>query len=82
MNAEAQDNANGNSRCNANFATPTDGGNPRMQMFLCNNTNPQRDGDFDNGVIVHEYGHGISIRQVGGPGNSSCLNNRQQPGEG
>ncbi len=82
VNAEAQDNANGNSRCNANFATPTDGGNPRMQMFLCNNTNPQRDGDFDNGVIVHEYGHGISIRQVGGPGNSSCLNNRQQPGEG
>ncbi|WP_179957626.1 M36 family metallopeptidase [Exilibacterium tricleocarpae] len=82
VNAEAQDNANGGSNCNANFATPTDGGNPRMQMFLCNRGNPSRDGDFDNGVIVHEYGHGISIRQVGGPGNSSCLNNRQQGGEG
>ncbi len=82
VNAEAQDNANGTSRCNANFATPTDGGNPRMQMFVCNNASPQRDGDLDNGVIVHEYGHGISIRQVGGPGNSSCLNNAQQPGEG
>ncbi len=81
VNAQAQDNADGGSRCNANFATPSDGNNPRMQMFVCNNTAPQRDGDFDNGVIVHEYGHGISIRQVGGPA-VSCLNNAQQAGEG
>ena len=75
VRAEAQD---GSGTCNANFATPTDGGRPRMQMFTCN----LRDGGLDNGVIVHEYGHGISIRQVGGPGNSSCLNNNQQGGEG
>src|SRR5690606_38885620 len=25
------------------------------------------DGDFDNGVIAHEYGHGISNRLTGGP---------------
>ena len=75
VNAEAQDNANGGSRCNANMATPPDGSNPRMQMFVCNDSSPQADGDLDNGVIVHEYGHGISIRQVGGPSNSSCLNN-------
>jgi hypothetical protein len=31
VNAEAQD---GSGTDNANFATPTDGGNPRMQMFL------------------------------------------------
>ena len=79
VRAEAQD---GSGTCNANFATPTDGGRPRMQMFLCDNVSPARDGDFDNGVIVHEYGHGISVRQVGGPGNSSCLNNNQQGGEG
>ncbi|MDJ0941896.1 MAG: M36 family metallopeptidase [Kiloniellales bacterium] len=82
VNAEAQDNADGNSRCNANMATPPDGSNPRMQMYVCNYSNPQADGDLDNGVIVHEYGHGITIRQVGGPSNSSCLNNNQQPGEG
>ena len=81
VNAEAQDNANGSSRCNANFATPSDGNNPRMQMFVCDDTNPQRDGSLDNGVIIHEYGHGISTRQVGGP-STSCLNNRQQAGEG
>ncbi len=40
-----------------------------------------RDGDFDNGVIAHEYGHGISIRLTGGPG-TSCLNSQEQAGEG
>lgn len=42
----------------------------------------QRDSDFDNGVIVHEYGHGISIRLTGGSGNSGCLSNSEQMGEG
>jgi extracellular elastinolytic metalloproteinase len=32
-----------------------------------------RDGSLDNGIIAHEYGHGISTRLTGGPGNSSCL---------
>lgn len=40
------------------------------------------DGDFDNGVIAHEYGHGISTRLTGGPSNSSCLQNGEQAGEG
>ena len=79
VHAESQDFA-GN--CNANFYTPRDGRIPRMQMYLCDNTTPERDGDFDNAVIVHEYGHGISNRQVGGPNNVSCLGNQQQPGEG
>jgi extracellular elastinolytic metalloproteinase len=41
-----------------------------------------RDSDFDNGVIVHEYTHGISIRLAGGPANSGCLNSLEQMGEG
>lgn len=40
------------------------------------------DSDFDNGVIIHEYGHGISIRLTGGPSNSNCLSNQEQGGEG
>lgn len=40
------------------------------------------DGDYDNGIISHEYGHGISIRLTGGAGNSSCLSNMEQMGEG
>ncbi len=73
--AEAQD---GEGTCNANFGTPADGGNPRMQMFLCNS----RDGDYDNGVVVHEYGHGISTRLTGGPASPGCLSNQEQMGEG
>ncbi len=42
----------------------------------------QLDSGFDNGVIVHEYGHGVSIRLTGGPNNSGCLSNDQQMGEG
>lgn len=41
-----------------------------------------KDGSFDNGIIAHEYGHGISIRLTGGPETSSCLNNSEQMGEG
>ncbi|CAH0337084.1 hypothetical protein FVB9288_02826 [Flavobacterium sp. CECT 9288] len=40
------------------------------------------DGDFDNGIIAHEYGHGISTRLAGGRNNSSCLQNKDQMGEG
>jgi len=42
----------------------------------------QLDGDFDNGIIAHEYGHGISTRLTGGASNSNCLNNDEQMGEG
>ena len=35
---------------------------------------PDRDSDLDNGVIAHEYGHGISNRLTGGPQTVSCLN--------
>jgi extracellular elastinolytic metalloproteinase len=40
------------------------------------------DADFDNGIIAHEYGHGISNRLTGGPSQAGCLNNDEQMGEG
>jgi extracellular elastinolytic metalloproteinase len=40
-----------------------------------------KDGDLDNGIIAHEYGHGISIRLTGGP-NTQCLSGAEQGGEG
>jgi extracellular elastinolytic metalloproteinase len=43
---------------------------------------PDRDSDLDNGVIAHEYGHGISNRLTGGPANVGCLQNVEQMGEG
>lgn len=86
LNAEAQDGSLVN---NANMLTPTDGGAPRMQMYLWTNTPISLpfpgalllDGDLDNGIILHEYGHGISIRSTGGPG-TNCLSGDEQGGEG
>jgi extracellular elastinolytic metalloproteinase len=40
-----------------------------------------RDGDFDNGIIIHEYGHGVSNRLTGGPA-VNCLTGNEQAGEG
>jgi len=40
------------------------------------------DGDLDNGIVAHEYGHGISTRLTGGANNSNCLSNNEQMGEG
>lgn len=40
------------------------------------------DSNFDNGVIAHEYGHGISNRLTGGPDDVFCLFNEEQAGEG
>ncbi len=41
-----------------------------------------RDGDFDAGIIAHEYGHGISNRLTGGPATTGCLSGQEQMGEG
>ncbi len=40
-----------------------------------------RDGDLENGIIIHEYGHGISNRLTGGL-NINCLSGNEQMGEG
>lgn len=40
------------------------------------------DGSLDNGIVAHEFGHGLSNRLTGGPSNSGCLGNGEQGGEG
>ena len=40
------------------------------------------DSGFDNGVVAHEYAHGISNRLTGGPAEAFCLFNDEQMGEG
>ena len=52
--------------------------------FIQGATGPDFDGSFDNGVVSHEFGHGISNRLTGG-GTAACLNNatgNQSMGEG
>jgi extracellular elastinolytic metalloproteinase len=78
VQAEVQD---GGGVDNANFATPPDGQEPRMQLYLWNMTDPERDSALDSTAIVHEYTHGLSNRLVGG-GSGACLNNVETPAEG
>ncbi|GAA6004401.1 hypothetical protein JCM10207_000710 [Rhodosporidiobolus poonsookiae] len=70
VQANAQDGSGYN---NANFATPPDGQRPRMRMYVWTAQQPYRDGDFEAGIVIHEYSHGLSTRLTGGPANSGCL---------
>jgi hypothetical protein len=85
VQADAQD---GGGFDNANFATPPDGQQPRMQMYVWpydlnfNSIDPTRDGDIDNEIMLHEYGHGVSNRLTGGPADSNALTSVQSGGMG
>jgi hypothetical protein len=57
--AEAQDFSGTD---NANFSTPPDGTSGRMQMFIFTGPTPDRDGDLDQDIILHELTHGTSNR--------------------
>ncbi len=63
VQADAQD---GSGTDNANFSTPPDGSPGRMQMYLWTGPTPDRDGDFEMEVVLHELAHGVSNRLVGG----------------
>ncbi|MFP5265619.1 MAG: M36 family metallopeptidase [Blastocatellia bacterium] len=78
VRGEAQDGSGTN---NANFSTPPDGSRPRMQQFLftlgTTALTDDRDSSQDGDVVLHEFGHGVSNRLVGGPANTSCLGGTQ-----
>lgn len=62
VQADAQDGSGTN---NANFSTPSDGSPGRMQMYIFTGPTPDRDGDLDQEIVIHEYTHGLSNRLVG-----------------
>jgi hypothetical protein len=78
IQADAQDGSGTN---NANFSTPADGSSGRMQMFLWTSPAPDRDGSFEAEVVLHEIGHGVTNRLVGGGVGISALSTRGM-GEG
>ncbi|KAI9591848.1 Fungalysin metallopeptidase-domain-containing protein, partial [Syncephalis fuscata] len=69
-------------RGNAFFTESVDGERPTMAMFGFDEIKPGRDGDFENDIISHEYGHGISGRLTGGSGKSGCLSDAEAKGMG
>jgi len=61
-------------RNNAFMSTPADGASPQMLMLLWNTggNGPERDGDVDNTVVAHEWGHYLHHRLTDCNGGSQC----------
>ncbi len=76
MQAQAQDGSGTN---NANYSGGRDGTSARIQMYLWTTATPQLDGDFDQGIILHELSHGLSTRLIG---NGTGLSGMQSRGMG
>ncbi|MFD2248380.1 T9SS-dependent M36 family metallopeptidase [Pontibacter ruber] len=57
----------------ANIRTLLNEGQEVTVALKDDGSGPEFDGDLDNGIIVHEYGHGISNRLTGGPDVTNCL---------
>ncbi|KAF9531235.1 metalloprotease [Crepidotus variabilis] len=66
---------------NANFGTPPDGQPGQMNLYLVTKSTIPRDTAMDNSIIIHEYGHGLTNRMVGG-GRANCLNQIPSGGMG
>ncbi|MBI5387028.1 MAG: M36 family metallopeptidase [Verrucomicrobia bacterium] len=64
LDAEAQD-GEGIENANFNYWDASDGEPAWIQMYLWPDGSPDRDGDLDTEIMVHEYVHGLSLRLVG-----------------
>ncbi len=62
VRADAQDSSGTD---NSNFSTPPDGTPGRMQMYRFTGPTPNRDGDLDGEIMLHELTHGTSNRLMG-----------------
>jgi hypothetical protein len=71
-----------NASNNAYFAPQPDGTAPTLALGLWYYATPTRDSDLESTIILHEYGHGVSTRLVGGPANVDSLNGYQSGGMG
>ncbi len=67
---------------NAFMATPPDGSSPQLWMGIFDLTTPYRDSALESIIIIHEFGHGVSNRLVGGPSNVNALDALQSGGLG
>ena len=66
-----QDGRNNN---NAEFIVSPDGTTGKLNLGIFALTSPKRDGALDNGIIVHEYAHGVTGRLSGGRRTVQCMN--------
>ena len=64
--------------CNAYYFHSDDGDRSYIRMNACGD----KDGSFDNLVIVHEYAHGLTRRLIGGGWGGSICKDKETPSEG
>ncbi|KAI9593044.1 Fungalysin metallopeptidase-domain-containing protein [Syncephalis fuscata] len=62
-----------NTRNNAIFSPAPDGKTATITLLAYNKTIPDRDSAFSNDIIIHEYGHGVATRLVGGSTTIECM---------
>ena len=66
---------------NASFGPTPEGIPPRMRMGIFTHgtsaSTDDLDSDYDGQIAIHEYGHGVSNRLVGGGTSTGCLNHIQ-----
>ncbi|KAH6599940.1 hypothetical protein BASA61_002407 [Batrachochytrium salamandrivorans] len=67
---------------NAGFQTFPDGQPGLLFLGTHTLTNPARDSALDNDVLIHELGHGLSQRLVGGAWTVQCLSTTESLGMG
>jgi len=63
-----------------NILVPADGTSPRITFGPYTVPNPDTMSSLSNEIFVHEFGHGVSKRLIGGPSNISVLTNSQGGG--
>ena len=64
------------------FITALQNGESIMASIISPDPGVNRDSALDNGVVVHEYGHGISSRLAAGPQAAACVANEENMDEG
>ena len=79
VSAQSQDCSGQN---NANFATPSDGLRPTMQMYIWTAPAIDIDGSLDSEVVIHELAHGLSNRLHANAGGLGSLDFSRGMGEG
>jgi hypothetical protein len=67
---------------NAYCMPQPEGTSPMLAFGVWDYSTPSRDSDLDSIVILHEYGHAVSTRLVGGPSKIDTLNGAQSGGMG
>ncbi|GJJ14226.1 hypothetical protein Clacol_008488 [Clathrus columnatus] len=71
-----------NGQDGAEFNYTPDGQSGILTMSLWDLGNPYRDADFDAGIVIHEYTHGLASRLTGGPSDVKCLTTEESRGMG